>query len=455
MVGTVIADRYRVDSQLGVGGMGIVYKAYDTRLLREVALKVIAPHLTEQDKAAQRFMREAQALAGLTHPNIVTVFDQLEDPASGKICIIMELLQGASLRQRLKGSHRPKFEEMAPQLCRALETAHGKGILHRDIKPENIFVCDDGTVKLMDFGLARILDANSSSQSSVVVGTAQYMAPEQLKGEKQDGRTDLYALGVVFYEFLSGIQPFSADNPGAIMMKHLTEMPPPLTKRVKNLAPEIEAIVMRLLAKDPKDRFNSAHDLRDALTAQANGSAKQQQAPAKQAAPPPPAIPLTPPKQVVYPGVTAYRKHERRASKGGGILLIALLILLSVGGAAYYFGKDKLVAKPKSSGSTKEKGGKSGSGSSSGSRRKSGGESNPDSGSSSEPNRDNSSVYIPKVSNSSKDHTNTGRDTTSNIPTEPTAKGNDSEPSAAKPESGSNEHQPDDSGNSSGDSEKN
>ncbi len=345
MVGTVLADRYRIDSQLGIGGMGIVYKTYDLRLMRDVALKVIAPHLMEQDRAAQRFMREAQALAGLTHPNIVTVFDQLEDPATGRVCIIMELLNGQSLRQCLTSKKRPTFQDIATQLCRALEVAHGKNILHRDIKPENIFVCDDGTVKLMDFGLARILDAGTTSQSSVVVGTAAYMAPEQLKGEKQDGRTDLYALGVVLYEYLTGKQPFAADNPGAIMMKHLTEMPPDITTQVKDVSPEINGIIMRLLAKEPKDRFKSAHDLREALQNPPAPPAQKTQTAAKpdvQAT----AIPLTAPKKTVYPAVTSYRKQEKRASKGGGALFLALLLILGAGGAAYYFGKDMMGGKP-------------------------------------------------------------------------------------------------------------
>jgi serine/threonine-protein kinase len=324
--------------------MGIVYKTYDLRLMRDVALKVIAPHLMEQDRAAQRFMREAQALAGLTHPNIVTVFDQLEDPASGRVCIIMELLNGQSLRQCITSKKRPEFQDLATQLCRALEVAHGKGILHRDIKPENIFVCNDGTVKLMDFGLARILDAGSSSQSSVVVGTAAYMAPEQLKLEKQDGRTDLYALGVVLYEYLTGKQPFAADNPGAIMMKHLTEMPPDITTIVKDVSPEINGIIMRLLAKEPKDRFNSAHDLREALQNPPPPPAPKAQTTAKPDVQTT-AIPLTAPKKTTYPAVTSYKKKEKRASKGGGALFIALLLILGGGGAAYYFGKDMLGGK--------------------------------------------------------------------------------------------------------------
>jgi serine/threonine protein kinase len=265
MIGTRIAGRYDVEAQIGIGGMGVVYRAYDSRLRRHVALKVIAPHLVQQEAARTQFLKEAQALAGLMHPNIVTVFDLCDDDTTQTVFIVMELLRGSSLRHCMSLPGRPAFSEVALPLCRALEAAHAQGFLHRDIKPENVFVCDDGTIKLMDFGLARLLTANSRSQASLVAGTLAYMAPEQLKGEKADFRADLYSLGILFYEYLSGATPFEADNPGAVLMKHLTEAPQPLHDRVPDIAPELEAVIHRLLEKSPEARYASAAALREAL----------------------------------------------------------------------------------------------------------------------------------------------------------------------------------------------
>ena len=265
MIGRTISNRYRVDTQIGIGGMGIVYRAHDTRLGRDVALKVIAPHLVQDQDARNRFLREAQALAGLSHPNIVTVYDLLEDAETFDVFIVMELLTGTSLRKRITDPTRPTFPDMAIQLCRALECAHSSGILHRDIKPENVFVTSDGTIKLMDFGLARLVDSSSVSQSGAVTGTIAYMAPEQLRGGMLDSRTDLYSLGILCYEYLCGFTPFAAENPGTILLKHLTEQPPSLRARVPSVSIELESLIMRLLAKDPSARFPSAQILRDQI----------------------------------------------------------------------------------------------------------------------------------------------------------------------------------------------
>ena len=264
MIGTTVAGRYEIAAQIGVGGMGIVYRAHDTRLRRDVALKMIAPHLMQQESARVRFLREAQALAGLMHPNIVTIFDMAEDADANTVFLVMELLSGHSLRQFLSDGTCPSnpgcpsFSHTALPLCRALEAAHKRGVLHRDIKPENIFVCDDGTLKLMDFGLARLLGDMSKNQSSTVAGTLAYMAPEQLRGEKLDARTDLYALGAVFFEFMTGTQPFLGDNPGTVLLKHLTEPPPRLLDRLPapiNESDEaalntLDNLITRLMAKD-------------------------------------------------------------------------------------------------------------------------------------------------------------------------------------------------------------
>ncbi len=271
MIGSTVAGRYKIEAQIGIGGMGVVYRARDERLRRDVAVKVIAPHLMQQPAARARFLREAQALAGLTHPNIVTVYDLAEDADADLVLLIMELLSGQTLRQAIadetcpRSADCPPFSQVALPLCRALEAAHARDILHRDIKPENIFVCRDGTLKLMDFGLARLLGDVSKNHSSTVAGTLAYMAPEQLRGETPDARADLYALGVVFFELLTERLPFVADNPGAVLMKHLTEPAPRLRSVRPELPDALDSIVARMLEKDPAARFASAREVQAAL----------------------------------------------------------------------------------------------------------------------------------------------------------------------------------------------
>lgn len=354
MIDRVVLDRYRVDSQIGVGGMGIVYRAHDTKLRRDVALKVIAPHLVQDDEARARFLREAQAMATLSHPNIVTVYDMAEDPASGNVFIVMELLNGSPLRKKITDPARPSFYDMAIQLCRALESAHTHGVLHRDIKPENVFVCSDGTIKLMDFGLARLVDASSVSQSGMMTGTIAYMSPEQLKSGSLDARTDLYSLGILFYEYLCGQTPFQSDNPGSMLLKHLTEQAPSLRAKVPSVPQELEALILRLLSKEPSGRFPSAMVLRDTLERMRVGgdSTSQQNAQNTIIS----SIPLTIPKEKKR-GFSVPRSFPSPPRHTWRVLLV-LSILISGAAAAFTFGdtvKQKLMEYSKAFAKNNEK----------------------------------------------------------------------------------------------------
>jgi len=322
--------------------MGIVYRAYDVKLRRSVAIKVIAPHLVEDEDARERFLVEAQALAGLSHPNIVTVFDLAEEAETGHVFIVMELLNGLPLRKHITDPARPPFYDMAAQVCRALEHAHSKGVLHRDIKPENIFVCDDGTVKLMDFGLARLVDGSTVNASGMVTGTVAYMSPEQLKGDVLDPRADLYALGVLFYEYLCGFTPFTSDSPGTMLLKHLTEAAPSLLHRVPGLSPDLDALILRLLSKSPGDRYPSAMILRDSLDhvrKQAPTTAAPIAAP-KLAGPPMPAtqVPLVAPRPLrpkatttTVRTVSTPRRHVGRYVAVMCVILIGAILAFAFG----------------------------------------------------------------------------------------------------------------------------
>ena len=347
MIGSTIAGRYEVEEQIGIGGMGIVYRAHDATLRREVALKIIAPHLMQQTAARERFQKEAQALAGLTHPNIVSVYDFVEDEKTQNAVLVMELLRGASLRQRMADTTRPAFSDVAVQTCKALEAAHSQGILHRDIKPENIFVCRDGTLKLMDFGLARLVGSNST-QTGAIAGTISYMAPEQLRGEKLDVRSDLYSLGILLYEYLTGVTPFASDNPGAVLMKHLNEPPPSLREKLPTLPVEIENIVLKLLAKSPDERYPSATALHEALeNPTPSGNATQVElanaaATLPKIAPPPPSFvpqtaPFPPRPSASGSGSGPYLVSAQKKRSVFAPLAVALALLGSVAGAGYLY----------------------------------------------------------------------------------------------------------------------
>lgn len=279
-------SHYRILEKLGSGGMGVVYKAEDLKLPRCVALKFLPDNLAKDPQALLRFRREAHAASSLNHPNICTVHDI--DEVEGKTFIAMEFLEGANLKNVING--RPiDIEQMiriSTQVAKALEAAHAKGIIHRDIKPANIFILSQGGSKLLDFGLAKLQDLNSnceldetaplSTASGLLVGTVDYMAPEQLQGGHVDTRTDIFALGLVLYEMATGVNPFAGSSASSTIANILKDVPESVTHRNPTVPVRIEAIIQKCLRKDPDDRYPSARALLSDLTRIPEGPQKLQ-----------------------------------------------------------------------------------------------------------------------------------------------------------------------------------
>lgn len=262
--GAILRQRYRLDSEIGRGGMGIVYRATDLELMREVAVKVL-PETTSSSDARQRLIREARAAASLNHPNIISVHDVGE--AEGMPFFVMELVHGPSLAQS-RPTDFSRIVEIGSQICTALEHAHTNSIVHRDLKPENVLLSETGVsgmVKLADLGLALPSYAARISRVGLIVGTAAYMAPEQALGQDVDGRTDLYALGVLLYELTTGHVPFKGNDPLAVVSQHVhASVVPPRVLR-PDMPRSLEAVILRLLAKDPNQRFATATETLNAL----------------------------------------------------------------------------------------------------------------------------------------------------------------------------------------------
>lgn len=261
MIGTLLNSRYRIDAKLGEGGMGIVYKAHDTLLDRAVAVKSLVPALLGEE-GLKRLLREAQSAAQLTHPNIVAVYDVIDDGDAR--LIVMEYVEGSPLADLIP-LEIPRAIDIATQACRALQYAHSRGIVHRDIKPENIMVAPGNVAKVMDFGLARSEGRSRLTQSGLIVGTVAYMAPEQVLGGTVDARSDLYSLGCVLYEAITGRKPFEGDDPFTVLSQQVNVTP--VAPRWHNgaIPPTLDAIVTRLLAKDPDERYASAAAVIEAL----------------------------------------------------------------------------------------------------------------------------------------------------------------------------------------------
>ena len=355
---TMVGGRYELGELLGRGGMAEVRRAVDQRLGRAVAVKQLRADFATDPTFQARFRREAQSAAGLNHPTIVAVYDTGEeiDPLTGVSIpyIVMELVEGSTLRDVLKDGRKILPEralELTQGVLDALSYSHKAGIVHRDIKPANVMLTSGGAVKVMDFGIARAVADTSATmtQTAAVIGTAQYLSPEQARGETVDARSDLYSAGCLLYELLVGRPPFVGDSPVSVAYQHVREAPTPPSQLDPELSPEIDAVVLKALAKDPDDRYQSARDMKADISRLLSG----QQTDAQQATAVVPvgvaavaADAYDDPTRVVGPPPVAppegpeedFEEEEPEKSRVGLAILIGALIVvaLGLGGWALY-----------------------------------------------------------------------------------------------------------------------
>src|SRR5215468_8994701 len=266
----LLGSRYEIGETLGYGGMAEVHLGRDVRLGREVAVKVLRADLARDPSFQARFRREAQAAASLNHPSIVAVYDTGEDMTGSNGStpyIVMEYVEGRTLREVLKAEGRimpRRAMEIVSDVCAALDFSHRNGIVHRDVKPGNVMITSTGTVKVMDFGIARaVADAGATmTATAAVIGTAQYLSPEQARGENVDARSDVYSTGCLLYELITGSPPFTGDSPVAVAYQHVRENAPVPSSLNPEVPRTVDSIVMKALAKNPLNRYQSAAEMR-------------------------------------------------------------------------------------------------------------------------------------------------------------------------------------------------
>ncbi|MFZ5643300.1 MAG: Stk1 family PASTA domain-containing Ser/Thr kinase [Bacillota bacterium] len=333
MIGKILGNRYEILEQLGGGGMAIVYKGRDTILNRLVTIKLLRPEYTSDDDFVRRFRREAQSVAILSNPNIVSIYDVGKE--DNMHYLVMEYVDGEDLRSIIKreGLLDPvSAVKIARQICDALEHAHENNIVHRDVKSHNIIITRSGRAKLTDFGIAREASAATVTTSDTIVGSVHYLSPEQARGDLPDKRSDIYSLGVVLYEMLSGSLPFTGDSPISIALKHIQNNPDPLVRRNPSIPQSLEWVVMKALNKEPEKRFQSAREM----------SFKLEEALLNDDADITRVISLGEEdmralKNSVIPASNGREKPRRRLKPAGWALVISLLVFLLAAGAYGYY----------------------------------------------------------------------------------------------------------------------
>ncbi len=324
MVGEVVAERYELEELVGTGGMSSVYRARDRLLERRVAIKLLHEHYSRDEDYVERFRREARAAAKLSHPNIVTVIDRGE--ADGRQFIVFEYVDGENLKQLVADKGRlPVREalELGIQIGRALAFAHAQGLVHRDVKPQNVLL-GGGDAKVTDFGIARSLDGQIGlTQTGTVLGTSEYISPEQATGRQVDARTDIYSLGVVLYELLAGQPPYSGDSFVSVAMRHMNDPVPSITHTRPDVPLRVDAALRRALAKDPDDRFQAMDELVAELSVCLAGLGELDDDRTVIVAPPVPAL------------GTRRQRHRRRRPSPLVVLLVGVAAAAVAVGAYY------------------------------------------------------------------------------------------------------------------------